>query len=152
MPVATCDDFQSISGASLYISATLPATFNEAGYEALTWTEIGGITSIPPTGGSYGEVSINLVKCGKCVKKGIKTFGSGSIEFAHSLTDTGQIAMKTAYDSYDAVAFKVLYQDGSADYLCGLVMGVPKNNGAADAVQAISAAVTWTTDRVEAAS
>lgn len=152
MALATCTDFTTVAGASLYVSATLPATYNEAGYEALTWVEVGGIKSLPSVGGSYSEVSINLVKGGVCIKKGVKSYGSGSIEFAHALTDTGQIALKTAYDATTAYAFKLLYQDSSADYLCGYVMGVPRNNGGADADRSITAAVTWTTDVVEAAS
>ncbi len=152
MALATCEDYQSISGGSLYISATLPATYNEAGYEALTWTEVGGVTSLPSVGGTFSEVSIPLVKTGTCKKKGTKDFGTGSIEFAAALTDSGQIAMIAAYNSYDSVAFKILYADGSADYVTGNVLGVPKTNGAGGNAAMITAPVSWTTERVEVAS
>lgn len=149
MPVATCDDFQSLSGSTLYISATLPATYNEAGYEALTWTEVGGIITIPPLGGTYSEVSIPLVKTGTCKKKGTKEYGTGTIKYAAARDDTGQIAMTTAYGSTAAVAFKVLYPDGDADYVTGIVLSNPSDNGEAGAALTRTCSVSWVSDRVE---
>jgi len=152
MALATCDDFGTIAGATLHISATLPATYNEAGFEALSWTEIGGITSIPSVGATYGEVSISLVKTGICKKKGTKDFGTATVEFATAISDTGQIALKTAYASQDAASFKILYQDASADYATGLVMGVPKTNGTGENASMATATIAWTGDIVETVS
>ena len=45
------------AGSKLFVSATLPGTYDKAGFEALTWTEVGEVTEIPQFGKVYTIVN-----------------------------------------------------------------------------------------------
>ena len=49
------------AGTKLYVSASLPATYNSAGFGALTWTEVGEITDFGEWGKEYTVVNHNPV-------------------------------------------------------------------------------------------
>ena len=103
----------------------------ETDFEGMTWTEVKGVGNV----GSFG-VDTNVVTyatLGEAVQsksKGITNAGDPTVECARSDSDAGQEAMRAAGGAqvYDSYAFKVVNQDGSTDYLRGLVMG-PVNQG-----------------------
>ena len=48
---------QTLAGSKVYISASLPATYDSAGFTALTYTEIGEISDIGTVGKEYTLVT-----------------------------------------------------------------------------------------------
>ena len=143
------EDLKTIAGGTVLISAELPATHDEAGFTALTFTEVGGCSDLPQIGGSANVVSFDLLSTGYTTKqKGQKQFGSVTFNYATVPSDAGQTIMDAAALSQNSYAFKILYNDGSADYVTGLVMGAPKVNGSADTVQASTASIEWTSTQV----
>ena len=46
----------SSAGSTVAICATAPATYNEAGYDALVWTLIGEVTDIGDFGREYAKI------------------------------------------------------------------------------------------------
>jgi len=149
----TSADLVTIAGGKLYISAGLPATNDTAGFEALSFTEVGGCTDLPSVGASANLVSYDLLSEGYTSKrKGQKQYGAGTSNFATVPTDAWQILVAAAVLSDNEYSFKVEYSNGAIDYTVGLVMGAPKNNGTADTVQANAMAVEWTGVLVEVAA
>lgn len=113
---------QSNAGTLFALSAAAPATYNAAGFVALTYTTIGEVK----TGGDFGKTfqvitSQVLSRRGTTKKKG--TFDAGSLNLSMELDpdDAGQTLAETAVDSDDDYSIRVTLQDGTVYYLRGLV-------------------------------
>lgn len=121
---------QSSAGASLAISAAIPASFNATGYAALTYTTVGEVTNI----GEFGK-EFELIEHAPLASRGVKKFkggyNNGTIEpeIALDPDDAGQILMETASNSDAKYSFKITLQDGTIYYLMGLVMSFRPNVG-----------------------
>lgn len=126
---------QTVAGTTLSISASAPATFNESGYEALTWTNIGEITD----GGQHGR-TYNLITHNPISTRGTRKFkgsfneGSKTVQLAIDKADTGQDMARTASTSDSDYSFKVGYPDGSADYFQAKVMSFTTTTAGVDAI------------------
>jgi len=153
LSTVTSADLVTMAGGKILISAGLPATHDQAGFEALTFTQIGGSTDLPSISGSANLVSFDLLSEGYTSKrKGQKSYGAGSCNYATVPSDAGQIIAAAAALSDSEYSFKLLYSNGAVDYGQGLVMGAPKNNGTADTVQANAMAIEWTSTAVPVAA
>lgn len=121
------------AGNKLAISTTTQsADLDEVGFSGLVYTEIANV-------GSVGEFGINTniltydmldtVVAGKA--KGITNAGDPVIEVARVDDDAGQQALRTAGapNYYEPHAFRYTRQDGSVEYLRGLVTGPNQPNG-----------------------
>lgn len=124
-------DFVTGAGATFGLSAGTPATWNEAGYEALTYTTVGKITEfgdIPSR--VYQEVTLNyLASAGTDVAKGSFDLGSQQITFALDGDDTGQALLDTATNSTSVYSIKLSHPTLGDIYAQALVMGGPKTWG-----------------------
>ncbi len=149
LSTVTSDDLRTIAGGTLLISAVLPATQDQAGYDALTFTEVGGTSDLPAIGGTSNTVPFDILSDDYTSNaKGQRKYGEGTFNYATVGTDAGQIIMVAAEQSKNSYAFKILYNDGAIDYVNGLIMGTPKNNGTADTVQVNAASIVWTSTPV----
>ena len=113
---------QSNAGTLFAISAGAPATYNAAGFVALTFTNIGEVK----TGGDFGKTfqlitSQVLSRRGTTKKKG--TFDAGALSLSIELDpdDAGQVLAEAAVDSDDDHSVRITLQDGTIYYLRGLV-------------------------------
>lgn len=113
---------QSNAGVLFGLSAGAPATYNAAGFAALTFTNIGEVK----TGGDFGKTfqvitSQVLSRRGTTKKKG--TFDAGALNLAIEIDpdDAGQTLAETAVDSDADHSVKITLQDGTIYYLRGLV-------------------------------
>lgn len=97
------------AGSRLYISSGVPATYNKAGFEALTWTEVGEVTEIPAFGKVYNIVTFNPLGDRQTIKrKGSYDNGELDIPYAYDVNDdAGQLLMTAAVDSDASYSFKV---------------------------------------------
>lgn len=106
-------------GKSLYVSAALPATNNAAGFEALAWTEVEGVQSLPQLGFTHAIIDIPDLKSGRT--EAAKGSGSGtdaSMSFRMVDADAGQALLKTASDSPTGVmSIKIGTGSGTANAL-----------------------------------
>jgi hypothetical protein len=117
---------QSNAGVQFALSAAAPATFNPAGFAALTWATVGEVK----TGGDFGKkfqviTSQVLSRRGTTKKKG--TFDAGVLDLSIEIddSDAGQILAETAVDSDDDYSVRITLQDGTHFYLRGLVTEFP---------------------------
>lgn len=141
---------QTTSGTQLFVSLAKPATHDKAGYEALTWIEIGEVTDFSDYGRVYNPVNADYLNQRRTAKfKGNYNEGDPTITVTRNGDDAGQVACETARDMDEDVSFKVLDQKGAADYFDALVMSYNKIVGAADNMLTASIQVGINTDIVE---
>lgn len=151
---------QTNAGATLGIDASSPATFDEAGFEALApYTLIGEITDISgDLGRVYNEVTHNPLASRATQKfKGSYNSGSATITLALDKDDAGQILCEAALTSNSAYSFKLTRQDGSVRYFRAIVLSFPETYGGVDAITSRTLGISVTADDsgndyVEAAS
>ena len=148
---------RTASGIKLYITASTPATYNKAGYEALTWnTEVGEVTNIGEYGKVYNLVTHTVVSDRRTFKrKGLYNSGSLALQLARAESDAGQILLKAAAGSDSCYSFKLEFDSGvvsdEADYFQGMVMSYTTNVGSGDQILGCTATIEIDGDIVEVA-
>lgn len=124
---------QTVAGASLALSATIPATFDASGYAAVFSASpgpavIGQITDAGQHGRVYNVVTHNPIGSRGTQKfKGSFNEGQKVLTVGIDDDDAGQTLAIAALDSDNDYSFKVLYQDGSIDYFQAKVIGFQKS-------------------------
>jgi len=145
---------QTSAGTRLYVSAAQPATYDEAGYAALSWTEVGEVISIPEFGKSYNLITHNPLADRKTYKrKGAYNEGNLALQVARVPDEAGQAILVTALDSDDPVSFKVDLNDGDTtntlQNFSGMVMSYTTNTGTVDQIRTSSVTIEIDGDIIE---
>ena len=129
-------DVETAGGAIIEIGSATPATFDKAGYDLLTWTEIGEVSNIS---GDLGKVfslaTFNLLKERGIIKrKGSYNNGSINVEYGYHRSDNGQAALVTAANADATYPFKITLEDADTTeiFFMAMPMGAPINIGGAD--------------------
>lgn len=126
---------RSSAGTSIGITSSAPATFNVAGYSALTFTNIGEVTDLGEFGREYNLITHNPLGTRGTVKlKGSFNEGSISLQLGLDTDDAGQILAKTASQSDGDFSFKVTTQNGDDYYFQAKVMSFKVGVGSVDSV------------------
>lgn len=139
---------ETVAGTIISISATAPATFDQAGYEStdMVFTAIGEITD----GGDHGR-EYALVTHMPIATRGVRKFkgsfneGSKQIQLGLDNDDAGQVIAKAALLSDNDYSFKVAYQGGDIDYFQAKVMTFKKATGGVDTIRSASMTLELTT-------
>jgi hypothetical protein len=138
------------AGSTLALSAVLPATYDAAGFNALTWTNIGEVTNLGDLGKEYTLVTYTPLASRRVQKlKGSYNQGSMQLELARDTADAGQTALRTARDSDNAYAFRLTLQNGTKLYFTGVVMGYKTSVGSTDQITSASATLEIVSDITE---
>lgn len=125
----------SSAGSGLFVCLSLPATNNAAGYQALTFIEVGEVTNIGEIGRKYNQVTVNNLKQRQTrILKGSYTEGAPQITINYAPGDDGQVAMLAALNQDGNVSFKFELQDGTEKFAQGLVLAAPFTIGGVDDV------------------
>lgn len=144
---------KTIAGSALYISAGLPATEDEAGYAALTFTKIGEITNLGSRGRTYTITSHLPIDSRRAEKyKGSYDEGDPDYALAIDKDDAGQILANTANKSDDNYSFKEENQNGAVDYFQAKVTSFNRAGGGSDDIDAGTITVAINSDVVEVAA
>jgi len=111
-------------GTTLAIATGVPATFDEAGYEAMTWVNIGGLVSVGEIGDDHETISVPDLTLGRIrTLKGAATGTTVPVALREVLGDAGQaaaaLAAKSASGEY---SFRVTDPAGTDDYASGVAM------------------------------
>lgn len=112
-------DAASFTDAIYAISASLPATYDAAGYAATTmvYTTIGKVQDFP-TYGSKRPVTKFPPIAGAIEKiKGTPDYGDGDLIMADVPADAGQVILKAADASPNHYSLKITYSDNEIHYL-----------------------------------
>ena len=123
------------AGTTIGISAALPATYTQAAFTALTYTEIGEVSDLGEFGREYNVVKFNPLKDRRTVKrKGSFDDGTVQVQLAKAATDAGQILLKSAVNSDASHSVKIVLQDGTIFYFTAQVSSSTVNVGNVDQI------------------
>jgi hypothetical protein len=132
-------------GSTFSVVATAPATYDSAGYAALTWVPVGEVTDLPEFGQSRGSVSFTSLN-GRMQKfAGNVDMGKLTLGFGLNTDDAGQIVLKTGVSSSSAISIKVVTQNGDAYYFRAIVLSFKVNVGSSDKITTGSCELDITT-------
>jgi len=122
----------------LYFCATLPATYDQAGYTAvgMTWIPVGEVSSLGTYGGKTSVQKHIPIDTATVVKRaGSVDYGTMSITAArHKGADV--TALVAAFNARTSGAFKIVLPTslGDVDYFTGIVTSYQTNVANADAI------------------
>lgn len=141
---------QTSAGTTFALSADAPATYDAAGYSALTYIEVGEVTNIPEFGGSYQLVTHEPLASRDVIKrKGSLNHGSITLQIGKDISDTGQELLKTAYGEDEVYSFEITLQDGTVQYSTGQVFSYNTNVGNSNQITGISCQIEFDTEIIE---
>jgi len=136
----------TVAGTQIGVSASTPATFNVAGYAALTFTTIGNIEDGGEHGREYAEVTFNPIDTrGTRKYKGSFNEGNKTLSIGYDSTDAGMALLKNALASDSDYSFAVTYPNGDIDYFQAKVMALTKATGGVDSMRMASVTLSITT-------
>lgn len=138
------------AGSTLSISAAAPATYTQAGFTALTFTEVGELTNLGEFGREYALVTHNPVGDRRTIKrKGSFNEGSITLEMALDNDDAGQVLLKAAADSDTSYSFKVRTQNGDVYFFSAQTMSFRVSVGTVDQITSATAMLEIDGDIIE---
>lgn len=130
---------RTTAGSTLKVCASAPATYNSAGYAALTWTAVGEVTDLGEFGREYALVTHNPINTRITQKfKGSYNEGKMSLKIGLDTDDAGQILMKAASTSDSQYFFEVATQNGDKYHFPAMVMSWKVGVGSVDSITAAS--------------
>lgn len=124
------------AGSKLYISSTLPATEDVAGFEdIIDFTKISRITNFGDILQAFDRVNFSDTETRNTYTlKGQKQATEITIQLGRVASDAGQQEVLTAFESDEDYSFYIETQDGTKWYFVGKVMDTTLNLGEANTV------------------
>jgi hypothetical protein len=112
------------AGTCLSVSAAQPATHDETGFAALTWTQVGELESVAEIMVAHTSSSFTNLCTGKTsVNKGAEEAVTANVVCALDREDAGQALMTTGRKSLTAIySFRVAESNGDIVYFQAHVM------------------------------
>jgi len=91
---------QSSVGVTVGVSSSLPATHDDTGFEALTFTACGKLSAAAPMTGTKDVATFDNLSTGEEEKfADIMRAGAGDMSFGYDPDDAGQVILETAADA-----------------------------------------------------
>ena len=113
-------------GSELWVSAALPATWDKAGFEALTYTQVGNLVGLDQIGKTYNSTNYEPMSNPEIETLPTNfTMGTPAVTYAYpreATYDDGQAVMDAAVDSQDYHAFKIKMANGTIQYFKSRVL------------------------------
>jgi len=123
-------------GTVLSVVEGVPATYDDTGYEALTYAAVGEIGDLGEFGGTREVVTFTAVNDGIVQKRpGSVDYGQMSLQIARDAADVGQIALQSAFDGAEAGnlhSFELVDRNGDTLFFTGIVSSFTYNAGSAN--------------------
>lgn len=103
-----------------------PATFNGAGYAALSWTAtIGDLVEWGAMGDTHADITVTKIADGRTVHvNGAKDGGEIAFAYSYTVADPGQVILRAQSGSNLDVSFRRTDNDGQLRYCTGRVANV----------------------------
>jgi len=115
----------SFIGSTVAIVAALPATYNAAGYAALTWTgTIGLMVQIGALGDQSSDIVVTTLGGRTLHTNGALDGGEISFTYVFSLSDPGQVIVRAQNNTNTGISIRVTDPDGILYYGAGVVANV----------------------------
>ena len=135
--MATRSVVQALAGATLSISAALPATYDAAGYgsTSIVYTAIGEIENMGPHGGVKTITMHTPIDTAVVTKVGgSKDYGTQTLTIGNIPKGAGQLLLASAFESSNHYSIKLTYPDGEIHYIDVLVSKFQYVDGAVNDV------------------
>jgi len=132
---------QSIAGATLAISANIPATYDSTGYGGsnVIFTAIGEVENYGNHGVTANVTEFTPVDTSVVTKiKGSKNYGTMALTIGSIPSDAGQAILEAAAESNAHYSAKLTYPDGEIHYMDVLVSKKEYQDGSANDVSRIA--------------
>lgn len=137
-------------GSTMAFCASAPATFDAAGYAALTWTLWDEVTNLGDIGPVAEVLKYNTVGTGKVHKRvGPVDEGSQSMEAAFDSANAGQILVKAAQKNRTTLYCRESLSSGDIFYYPSIVPSAPIKVGDASAITMLAPVLEITGDFIE---
>ena len=110
---------EAITGSTYAICATLPATYDAAGYglTSLIYTVVGSVESVTNYGSKRSVTTFIPINGAVQKVKGAPDYGVMSVMYGDVPTDAGQIIVKASEASMNHYSLKITYPDGEIHFL-----------------------------------
>ena len=117
---------KSSAGTTFSVCATLPSTYDAAGFGALSYTAVAEVTDMGQVGKVYSKVTHNPVGDRKTYKlRGSYDNGTIALKMARAFTDGGQTLLVAAAASDIAYSYKIQLQgSGTILYFTALALSL----------------------------
>lgn len=124
------EDFETVAGTTLEVSASDPATEDLAGFEALTYspvtlTQVGAVEGLEWSTATLSEVSNPHDR----VKKAAYTYPQAEFGVTWKPEEPGQVILSAASEDQSIIACKVTRPSGQEIYFRAQVMAFADNGG-----------------------
>lgn len=126
------------AGAVVSVSAGIPATYDSAGFAALSWSVLGEVTSLPDSGEEYADIPVQVIgdsAGGTDHYVGVQDQPESTISYVRDISDAGQVILAAASGSTTATACKIVYSNSEIEYFQMLVFSFRRMGGEANAVR-----------------
>lgn len=146
---------EALAGATFAISATLPDTYDQVGYEStdFVWSPVGDIENYGNHGVRATITEFTPVDTAVITKvKGSKNYGTMALVLGNVPADSGQAILKAASESNAHYSAKVTYADGVVHYIDVLVASFEYQDGQVNDVQKIAVEIAICRKPVEVAA
>jgi hypothetical protein len=121
------------AGSVVSLGDAAPATYDKAGFEAVTWGVVGEITQVPEFGRVYTGSQHKPLASRKTVKrKGSYNDGSTTMQYGVDEADTGQASLEALVDNDADQAFRIVLQTLKHLYFTAQIMSNPITIGSVD--------------------
>jgi len=145
---------QTNAGTAISVSIAAPATHDDAGFAALTYTLIGEIVTTGTKGPSVALVTHSPLDKRAIQKyKGTVNYGTYSMGLGLDIADAGQVLLKAGADGaqIDVVhSFKEVKQNGNIEYYRAVIMSFDRAGGGNDAVLGANTSLELTDSIIDA--
>jgi hypothetical protein len=130
-------------GTIVKVSAAVPATYDDTGYEALTWTTVGNVEKMSgDIGGSKTVTNFMALGTGTVNKlAGSIDYGKMGVDAGLVAGDAGLIICKAGYDGANRNAthsIMIQFSDTKVAYATGIISKCSVQTGDANSVRMVS--------------
>jgi hypothetical protein len=132
---------EGLAGATLSICATLPDTYDEAGYQStdLVFTAVGEVENYGNHGVTANVAEFTPIDTAVVTKvKGSKNYGTMNLTIGCLPSDAGQDIIEAAAESNNHYSAKIVYPDTSIHWLDVLVSKFEWQDGEVNSIRRIT--------------
>lgn len=142
---------QTAAGTKLVIGTNPPATFDAAGFAALTLTAVGKVEKLGAFGVTFGKTEFQPLDGSKEKYKGPPDSGAIQASMALDSADAGQALLQTAGADKTQKLYPVgvIYPDGAKRFFMSRVFGMPETADGAGSMLMANPSIEICTDIVK---
>lgn len=120
--MTTIDTTYAAQSTAIYIAHGAPATYDAAGFAAMTWNQVGRVTNFSGFDQQAEIITSQYLEDNfETKRKGIIKFGASTIEVDVKDGDSGQTMARSALTDKSLYGLKIAFPNGRIQYLQVLI-------------------------------